>query len=43
MDNVSAGMGIAKQMGATKINIDYAYTNMGYLDNVHRFSMGLGF
>ena len=43
MDNVSAGMGIAKRIGATKVNIDYAYTNMGHLENVHRFSMGLGF
>lgn len=43
MDNVSAGMGVSKTLGASKFNVDYAYTNMGYLENVHRFSVGLGF
>lgn len=42
-DNLSAGLGISRRIGATKINVDYAYTNMGYLENVHRFSVNLGF
>jgi hypothetical protein len=43
LDNFSAGAGIGRKMGASKISIDYAYTNKGYLENVHRFSLGLGF
>lgn len=43
MDNMSAGMGISRRFGPSKISVDYAYTNMGYLENVHRFSLGLGF
>lgn len=42
-DNLSAGVGIGRKLGMSKINVDYAYTNMGYLENVHRFSLGLGF
>ncbi len=43
MDNMSAGMGISRRFGTSRISLDYAYTNMGFLDNVHRFSLGLGF
>lgn len=43
LDNVSAGLGISRRFGASRISVDYAYTNMGYLENVHRFSLGLGF
>lgn len=42
-DNMSAGVGISRRMGATRVNVDYAYTNMGVLENVHRFSVNLGF
>lgn len=42
-ENLSAGMGITKVVGTNKVSIDYAYTNKGYLENVHRFSLGLGF
>lgn len=42
-DNMSAGMGISRRFGASKVSVDYAYTNMGYLENIHRFSLGLGF
>lgn len=42
-DNMSAGIGISRRFGASRISVDYAYTNMGYLENVHRFSLGLGF
>jgi hypothetical protein len=43
LDNLSAGAGISRKLGVSKLNFDYAYTNKGYLENVHRFSMGLGF
>lgn len=43
MDNFSAGAGIARKLGVSKINVDYAFSNKGYLENIHRFSMGLGF
>jgi len=43
MDNLSAGAGISRRMGMSKINVDYAFSNKGYLENIHRFSLGLGF
>ncbi len=43
MENLSAGLGLARSFGGARINVDYAYTNLGYLDNAHRFSLGLGF
>lgn len=43
MDNFSAGLGLTRSFGAAKISVDYAYTNLGYLENAHRFSLGLGF
>ena len=43
MDNVSFGLGLSRNFGASRINIDYAYTNLGYLENAHRFSLGIGF
>ncbi|MBU1357087.1 MAG: PorV/PorQ family protein [Candidatus Edwardsbacteria bacterium] len=42
-DNMSAGVGIGRKLGTSKINVDYAFTNKGYLENIHRFSLGLGF
>lgn len=43
MDNFSAGIGLSRSFGNARINVDYAYTNLGYLENAHRFSLGLGF
>jgi hypothetical protein len=44
MDNFSAGAGINyKLKGKMTARLDYAYTNMGYLESVHRFTLGLGF
>ncbi|MCU0607386.1 MAG: PorV/PorQ family protein [Candidatus Edwardsbacteria bacterium] len=43
LDNFSAGLGLMRNFGAAKISVDYAYTNLGYLENAHRFSLGLGF
>jgi len=43
LDNVSAGLGVSRRFGTAKISIDYAYTNKGYLENIHRVSLGLGF
>ncbi|HTY09020.1 MAG TPA: PorV/PorQ family protein [Candidatus Edwardsbacteria bacterium] len=43
MDNFSAGLGLSRYFGTTRINVDYAYSNLGYLENAHRFSLGIGF
>lgn len=43
LDNFCAGLGLMRSFGAAKINVDYAFTNLGYLENAHRFSLGLGF
>ncbi len=43
LDNMSAGLGISRRFGASRISVDYAYSNMGYLENVHRLSLGFGF
>jgi opacity protein-like surface antigen len=44
MDNFSAGAGLNhKFMGKMTAKLDYAYTNLGYLESVHRFTLGLGF
>jgi long-subunit fatty acid transport protein len=43
MDNFSAGLGLSRNFGTAKISVDYAFTNLGYLENTHRFSLGLGF
>jgi len=44
MDNFSAGGGINyKLKGKMTAKLDYAYTNLGYLESVHRFTLGLGF
>jgi opacity protein-like surface antigen len=44
LDNFSAGAGINyKLTGKMTAKLDYAYTNMGYLESAHRFTLGLGF
>jgi long-subunit fatty acid transport protein len=43
MDNFSFGAGLCRSFGTAKISVDYAYSNLGYLENAHRFSLGLGF
>lgn len=44
LDNFSAGAGINyKLKGTMTAKLDYAYTNMGYLESAHRFTLGLGF
>ncbi len=44
MDNFSAGGGINyKIKGKMTAKLDYAYTNLGFLESVHRFTLGLGF
>lgn len=43
MDNLNGGFGLSRRVGATRVNVDYAYTNLGYLENAHRISLGLGF
>jgi long-subunit fatty acid transport protein len=43
MENFSAGLGLSRNFGTAKISVDYAFTNLGYLDNTHRLSLGLGF
>jgi len=43
-ENFSAGGGINyKLKGKMTAKLDYAYTNLGYLESVHRFTLGLGF
>ena len=36
-------LGAAYPMGNTHIGVDYAYTEFGILDNVHRVSVNVGF
>ena len=43
LENFSAGLGLSRNFGTAKISVDYAYSNLGYLENAHRFSLGLGF
>ncbi len=44
MDNFSAGAGFNHKLtGKMTAKLDYAYTSQGYLESVHRFTLGLGF
>ncbi|MDI6740293.1 MAG: PorV/PorQ family protein [Candidatus Edwardsbacteria bacterium] len=43
MDNFNAGFGLSRNFSGARINVDYAYTSLGFLENAHRFSLGLGF
>jgi hypothetical protein len=41
--NFSAGAGLYASVGATKLNIDYAFTDAGFLGSVNRLSLGVRF
>lgn len=44
LDNFSAGAGINyRLMGKMTAKLDYAYTNMGYLESAHRFTLDIRF
>jgi hypothetical protein len=42
IEGFSAGVGVMAEVSGVKIGVDYAYTKMNMLDNVHRFSLKLG-
>lgn len=44
LNNLSMGAGIIYKLKGTMVaKVDYAYTNLGFLENAHRFTLGLGF
>ncbi len=42
-EGVSAGAGLRFSQGELSLNVDYAYTQFGLLDDLHRLSVGVGF
>lgn len=42
-EGYTLGAGVAYPMGNTHIGVDYAYTEFGILDSVHRVTVNLGF
>ena len=42
-EGISAGAGILLNLGNYKGSFDYAYTDFGRLQSIHRFSVGLSF
>lgn len=42
IEGFSAGAGVIAEVSGIKIGVDYAYTKMSLLDNVHRFSLKVG-
>jgi hypothetical protein len=40
---LSAGVGIKKDLVGVLLGVDYSYTDFGLFDNVHRFSVRLGY
>jgi hypothetical protein len=40
---LSAGAGLSVPIGTFRGKVDYAYTDMGYLETVHRFTVGFEF
>lgn len=42
-DGISAGGGVRLDVSETRLSFDYGYHDMGYLENMHRFSVGLVF
>jgi len=42
-EGLTAGLGVDFGMGGYTATVDYAYTDFGILDSVHRFSLQLGF
>lgn len=42
-EGLTVGGGLKVSMGENKANIDYAYTEFGILDNVHRFTLSVSF
>ncbi len=43
LDGISAGGGISLNISNTQLKFDYGYRDMGYLENLHRFSVGIRF
>lgn len=43
MDNVNFGGGLNYTMKGLTAKIDYSYTNLGFLENAHRITLGLQF
>jgi hypothetical protein len=41
--NFSAGAGVFARVGQTRLNVDYAYTDGGFLGGVNRLSLGWRF
>lgn len=42
-EGVSLGAGLQPNFGGLDVSIDYAYTSFEFLDDVHRFSVNVGF
>jgi len=43
VDGISAGGGVRLNLSETKLSFDYGYHDMGYLESMHRFSVGVMF
>lgn len=42
-EGISFGGGVVVPFGNSKVNLDYAFTEFGILDNIHRFSVNFSF
>ena len=42
-EGICAGFGIKHGLGNINLKVDYSYSDMQYLDDIHRISIGLGF